>query len=202
MRGIYFKQTKIVQETNETFVCSKFLGAPVFPENFLFNKNGKCILKQSDYFIMQLNLKEISKYESMLPKYGMLYFFIDVDTLKPKILYAKDIENCNLEVWDDINEHFDKGFGEVVGYKLVFCEVGAETHYLDGNINLDIDLQSITDVNGYVTLLEIDYLSLPNENMLRFGNMAIYGGRYIFLIKEEDLINQKFNKVKFIETET
>lgn len=201
MKGIYFTQSKIEQETNETYVCSKFLGSPVFPQDFLLNKNGECILSESDYFIMQLNLEDISNIETPLPKKGMLYFFVNVDTLKPRVLYAKSIDDGQLEVWDDINDCFSEEYGETQGYKLIFDENLDEGHYIVGDVNPDIDLETDTDIDGYVTLLEIDFLSLPTDNMLRFGEMGISDGRYIFLIKEDDLKKLKFSKVKFIDKE-
>ena len=37
--------------------------------------------------------------------------------------------------------------------------------------------------------------------MLRFGELGISDGRYIFLIKEEDLENLNFSNIKFIDKE-
>ena len=60
------------EENEETYLCSKILGTPVFPKKFFLNKNGKRILNDEDYFI-----------------------------LKPKVLFAKDLEEAPLEVWKD-----------------------------------------------------------------------------------------------------
>ena len=120
----------------------------------------------------------------------------------PKILFTQeDVDNIDLELWDDINDAFDEEYGENNGYKLIFDENLDEGHYIVGDVNPDLDLETDTDIDGYVTLLEIDFLSLPTDNMLRFGEMGISDGRYIFLIKEDDLKKLKFSKVKFIDKE-
>lgn len=202
MEGVYFRQEKIEKESPKTYLYSKFLGVPVFPAGFLRNKKGESILADEDYFIMQINLEDIADRQTLLPKKGMLYFFINVETLQPKVLYAKDDEECDLEVYDDINEGFDKdSFGETVGYRLVFDKALEEGHFILGDINPDIDLETDVDTNGYVTLLEIDCLNLPNDNILKFGDLAVGEGHYIFLIKETDLKKLNFSKVVFVEKE-
>lgn len=202
MDEIYFNLTKIEEENEETYLRSKILGAPVFPQNFLYNKKGRCILKDSDYFVMQLNLEEIVDKNTLLPKTGMIYFFINVDTLKPKVLFAKDLNGITLEVWNDINCAFStEDYGQTIGYKMTFDNNLKEGHYILGDINPNLDLEMDTDIDDYVTLLEIDFLSLPNSEMLLFGDLAISGGHYVFLIKEDDLINLKFKNVKFIDIE-
>ena len=65
---------------------------------------------------------------------------------------------------------------------------GEEGHFLCGEIDPDLDLQAYSEVDGYVTLLQIDSLALPeNEHLFQIGAIAPYDGYYIFLIKEEDL---------------
>ena len=98
MDGIYFTQKRIEGETEETYIKSKFLGTPVFPEGLLYDENDEFILYDTEYFIMQLNLEEIAGKNPKLPQKGMLYFFIDVDTLEPRVIYAKSLENCRLEI--------------------------------------------------------------------------------------------------------
>ena len=202
MEGIYFNLEKIIEESEDTYLCSKILGTPVFPEKFLLNKNGKCILNDADYFIMQLNLEDIADKITSLPKKGMLYFFINADTLKTKVLFAKDLEETPLEVWNDINCAFStEDYGQTNGYKMTFDNNLKEGHYIIGSINPNLDLEMDTDINGYITLLEIDFLSLPHSKMLLFGNLAISGGHYVFLIKENDLKNLNFENVIFIDKE-
>lgn len=202
MKNIYFNLNKIEEENEETYLCSKILGTPVFLENFLSNENGKCILGDADYFIMQLNLEDIADRNTPLPKKGMLYFFINVDTLKPKVLFAKDLDEAPLEVWNDINCAFlTEDYGQTNGYKMIFDSNLKEGHYILGDVNHDLDLEMDTDIDGYVTLLEIDFLSLPHSEMLLFGDLAISGGHYVFLIKESDLINLYFRNIKFIDKE-
>lgn len=202
MKGIYFSQTPIEQESEQTYACSKFLGCPTFPQNFLIDADGECILSESDYFIMQVNLQDIAHRQSLLPNEGMLYFFIDVDTYEPKVLYASDLQTGPLEVYDDINDAFSADFGITQGYRLVFDESLQEGHYLAGDINPDLDIYADTDTEGYITLLEIDFLALPREDMLTFGYLAPLGGHYVFLIKEEELMELDFSNVKFVEKET
>lgn len=203
MEGIYFSLKRIEEENEETYLCSKILGTPVFPEKFLFNKNGKCILNDADYFIMQLNLEDIKNINTPLPNKGMLYLFINVDTLKPKVLFAKDLEKAPLEVLNDINFAFSvEDFGQTTGYKISFDNNLKEGHYILGDINPNLDLEMDMDTNGYITLLEIDFLSLPHSDMLLFGDLATSGGHYVFLIKENDLINLNFKNVKFVDTES
>lgn len=202
MEGVYFSQVKIDKETLETYDCSKFLGVPAFPVDFLRNDKGESLISAADYFIMQLNLRDVADRETPLPKEGMLYFFIDVDTFKPKVFFTEDVE-CDYEVYDDINDGFDKrDFGQTDGYRLVFDKTLSTGHYFLGDINPDIDLGMDVDTDGYITLLEIDYLSLPSNDLLKFGALAPFDGRYIFLIKEADLKRLDFSKVKFVDKES
>lgn len=202
MKSIYFTQKKIIEENENTFCSSKILGTPTFPEGFLYGEDGEFILYDTEYFIMQLNLQEIKGRNDKLPKKGMLYFFIDVDTLEPRVLYANDITNCRLEIIDDINDHFEEEvYGEKEGYQLIFDETLEDGHYVFGDINPDLDLETDIDTEGYVTLLEIDFLALPHTNMLRFGELGISDGRYVFLIKEDDLERLDFSNIIFIDKE-
>ena len=201
MKGIYFTQTSIDVESPETYLCSKFLGAPAFPQNFLLDKDGESILSDADYFIMQINLEDVADRASPLPKKGMLYFFIDVDTLTPKILLADDLDSGTLEVYDDINDGFSDDFGQTGGYRLVFDATLDEGHCFLGEIDPNIGLESDVDTHVYVNLLEIDFLALPSEDMLRFGDLAIGGGHYVFLVKEDDLKGLDFSRVLFIDKE-
>lgn len=202
MEGIYFTQKKIENEGPETYACSKFLGTLAIPQGLLHNKDGEFILTDADYFVMQLNLADIADRETLLPKEGMLYFFVDVDDLKPKVIFAKDISNCKLEVYDDINDGFDReSYGETDGYRLVFDKSLDDGHYVLGDVDPDLDLETDIDIDGYVTLLEIDYLALPNDNMLNFGELAPGDGHYIFLIKEDDLKKCRFSRVKLVDKE-
>ena len=196
-------KTKYIE--NEISVgASKLFGSPDIFEGFEWPSIEVDGEEYDLSFIGQINLKDVAKYdtEGLLPKKGMLYFFIDVDTLEPRVIYAKSLENCRLEIIDDINDHFEEEvFGETDGYELVFEDDLEDGHYVFGDVNPDLDLETDTDIDGYVTLLEIDFLSLPHDNMLRFGELGISDGRYIFLIKEDDLKKLKFSKVKFIDKE-
>ena len=190
MEKIYFKLKRIDKETPSTFVKSKILGSPVFPMDY-FNKHNL----DDKYFVMQINLEELTKYKKdhLLPKVGYLYLFLDVASypFKPVVLYTNDEVEC---VYDDINENFLE-YGDYFGYELNFCDNDKFAHYILGEIDLDMDLDCEIDTTGYVVLLQFDSLELPN-NVLQLGN---YDGWYIFLIKEEDLKNHNFENVIFLE---
>lgn len=199
MQATYFSLKQIQQEGPETYALSKLLGVPVFPIGFLKHKNGKSKLSPADYFVMQLNLQELANFPTQLPKQGMLYFFVDVDSLQPKVLFADDLD-CDWGFVDDINDGFAPEFGNTQGYQVVFDGQLQEGHFVAGDINPDIDLEADLDTTGYVTLLEIDKLCLPHDNMLKFGNFA-GDGRYVFLIKQSHLQKHDFSKVVLVEKE-
>lgn len=190
MKPIYFKLTKILKESPETFEKSKILGSPVFPKDFIERND-----LEDKYFVMQLNLSELNIYNSntILPSQGFLYFFLDVNTYpyKPSVIYTSEEV---IEVYDDINDIYED-FGDYHGYMIEFDDNPECGHYLLGDINQDLDLDCEFDTTGYVTLLEIDSLNLP-ENCMQIGQPD---GWYIFLIKEKDLRNLNFKKVKFVD---
>lgn len=197
MKGIYFKQKRIEEEGPENYECSKLLGSPVFPEGFL-GSGEDYLLTDDDFFIMQLNLSDVKGCCEYLPDSGFLYFFLDVDDLTPKVLYTEDEV---IEVIDDINECFDGEYGKTDAYELVFGSEDQDGHLLLGELDEDIGLEGFTDTDGYVTLLQIDALELPDE-ILRLETICRLDGYFVFLIKEEDLKRRDFSRVIFVDCGT
>ena len=194
MKPIYFKLKRVEKEKNEELDHSKFLGAPVFPEGFL-DKHG---IGENDYFLLQMNLEELKDKDTLLPKEGFLYFFVDVDTYEAKVFHTTEELK---EVYDDINEGFDEeDFGDTKAQYMYFDDELKEGHYILGDIEEDLDLEAYTDTEGYVTLLSVDSLELdPKHPIWRFASIAPLDGWYLFLIKEEDLKKGDFSHVKFVD---
>lgn len=192
MKPIYFTQTKVDPEPGPLLDRSKFLGAPAFPEGFM-DRNE---LGDTDYFIAQVNLEEVGE-QDLLPSHGYLYFFLDVLTLEPKVFFE---QGEPAEVVSDFNEAFDPDeFGPIEAYHFVF---GVDKgHFLFGDPDPDLDLgMYLENPEDYVTLLQIDSLSLPDgEALFQIGSLAPYDGYYIFLIKREDLEKLDFTKVRYID---
>ena len=193
MEPLRFSLVKVDPEANGVLDHSKFLGSPVVPAGFLDRHE----FSGSEYFIAQVNLEEIGDRQDLLPQHGFLYFFLDADTLEPKVIY-EDAEPA--EMIEDINEGFDAAdFGPTSAQHFVFDEKGG--HFLFGEPDPDLDLGSyLEEIDEYVTLLQIDSLSLPEgEGLFQIGTFAPYDGYYIFLIKKEDLKKLDFSKVRYID---
>lgn len=188
MKNIYFKFTKINEENEDTYLVSKIMGSPAFPTHFLENNH-----LEEMYFVMQLNLSELSCYDTLLPKEGMLYFFLDITSYpyEPIVIYTNEEITT---VYDNINEGFEE-YGDISSYKLEFTQDKEDGHIILGDIDPSLDLDCEIDTTGYIMLLNIDSLMLP-EKTLTLGNPD---GWYIYLIKEEDLKKQDFSKVKFVD---
>lgn len=186
MEKLYFKIRKMEVEDSSNYEISKMFGSPVFPTDF-FEKNKL----NDDFFLLQINLEEIKDMQNILPKEGYLYFFLNILEYPyvPKVLYTKEEITT---VYDDINEVFEE-MGDYHGYELVFGS-DDEGHFIIGDIDPNLDLDCEIDTTGYVTLLQIDSLNLPN-NICQLGEPD---GWYIFLIKEDDLRNLNFKNVKFV----
>ena len=188
MNNIYFKLEEILNEDISTYEISKVSGSPALPTDFLEKHN-----LENDLFVMQINLTEISKYNKLLPSSGMIYIFLDVESFPyiPKVIYTTEEITT---VYDDINEGFED-YTKVNGYKLKVTNSLDDGHYLFGEVDVDLDIEQEFDITGYKVLLSIDSLNLP-YGVLRLGSPDNW---YIFLIKEDDLINKDFSKVKFID---
>lgn len=187
MEKLYFKIRKIEEENSSNYEISKMFGSPVFPTDF-FEKNKL----NDDFFLIQINLAEIKDLQDVLPKEGYLYFFLNILEYPyiPKVFYTNEEITT---VYDDINEVFEE-MGDYHGYELVFGDNSEDAHFILGDIDQDLDLDCEINTEGYVTLLQIDSLNLPN-GICQLGEPD---GWYIFLIKENDLKNLNFKNVKFI----
>lgn len=192
MNGIYFTQ-KPIEDSSENYTSSKFLGSPTVPLHFLDDHP----LSDDDFFIAQINLEDLKGKQTLLPDKGFLYFFLDVDTLEPTVYFTEDEP---AEVIIDINESFEGEYGATDAYQLFFDSDLDEGHYLLGEVNPDVGLEGYTDLNGKLTLLEIDALAIPEE-IFSFYSIARGSGRYTFLIKESDLLKRDFSRVEMIDCE-
>lgn len=194
MKKIYFTQEKIIKEDESTYLLSKFLGIPVFPLDF-FEKHK---VSNNDYYIMQINLKDLYCFDTPLPKDGYLYVFINLINNTPKIIYEKECDD--LQYVPDINDLFIDICGPNEGYKLVFDESLNEGHYILGDIDYDLDIELPIKLDDYKTLLLIDFLALPeSEKILQFSEICTNDGYGLFLIKDKDLQKQNYKNVIFTE---
>lgn len=191
MQGLPFTLTRVEQEKNAELDACKLLGAPVFPKDFV--KKNK--IKPNDYFVAQVCCDSLPAPEPF-PKKGFLYFFLDINTLKPKVIFTEEEPE---ELVDDINAGFDvESCGDPTCLQMKF---GEGESFLFGEPDPDIGLEGFTDLDGKLTLLQIDGLGLPegDERPFRFGTYALLDGYWVFLIREEDLKKGNFKNVEFVE---
>ena len=156
---------------------------------FYQNKIGWCNLTTKEEQSFSIDLPQNTY---IMEKYGYSLSNEDLNYLKN--LNIKEVDVCGLKseacVYAIALQLWDNGI-----YPNLLVD------YILGDVNPDLDLEMDTDIDGYVTLLEIDFLSLPHSEMLLFGDLAISGGHYVFLIKETDLMNLNFNDVKFVDVD-
>ena len=188
--AITFTLKKVIEETNEELDHSKLLGNPVFPLDFL----DKAGLDEGDYFIGQVDCASLPEHD-LGPKEGYLYFFINVDNMKPTVLYTKEELG---ELVDDINDGFDEEFGETTCHQMKFG--GGSKSFLFGEIDSDLDLGMYIDINGKVVLLQLDSLDIPADSKLfRFLSCVSNDGFLIFVIKKDELEKCDFSHVEVID---
>ncbi len=194
MEAIRYSLKRVTREKNADLDGSKLLGNPVVPSDFI--RRNK--IRASHYFVAQINCEEASA-ESPFPATGFLYFFLDVNTLKPKVIYEGHEPE---ELIEDVNASFDPtSCGDPTCLRMSFAEEGGKGSLLFGEVDPDIGLEGDTDTSGKLTLLQIDALSLPEgeQRPLIFGNYGMGDGYWVFLIREEDLMKGDYSKVEFIE---
>ena len=194
MKPIYFKLTRQINEENSSLDRSKLLGAPVVPQGFLDDK-----LTDNDYFVAQINLEEIASFDTLLPKKGFLYFFIDVEDNQTKVLFT---EEEPVEAITDINEAFDRdAYGAVEALYMDFDESIEEGNAILSDKLDDLDVSDLLSMDDYEILLLLDSLYMPegDEKALTFASIAPYDGYYIFAIRKEDLKRHDFSHVLFID---
>ncbi|MCR4561760.1 MAG: DUF1963 domain-containing protein [Bacilli bacterium] len=192
MEPLKFSLKRVEVEENAELDTSKLLGSPVVPADFL-KRNG---ITENYYFVAQINLSEVPPREGF-PKKGFMYFFVEVDELKAKVLYTEEEPS---EVIEDINENFDPDdYGDPTCLQMKFAEKGGSAIFSE--VDPDIGLDSVTDIDDKVMLLLIDALSLPQEEKkpFIFTSFGMGDGYWAFLITKEDLAKRNFKNVEFID---
>ena len=194
MEPLRFRLNRVEEEPNADLDACKLLGSPVMPANFM--KRSR--LKDDDYFVAQIRCDAFPS-RAPFPDKGYLYVFLNINTLKPRVLYTeKDPE----ELIDGVNEAFDiESCGDPTCLQMVFDEKGGS--FIFGDIDRNLDLETDVEIDGKVTLLQIDALSLPEaeQRPFRFGDFGMTEGYWVFLIPEEDLAKKDFSRVEFVEVE-
>ena len=194
MERITYRLIRVENEENQDLDACKLLGAPVLAKG-LFEALH---LKDTEYFIAQINCAQVKN--PPFPEKGWLYFFLDVESLKPRVVYT---EKDPAEVIDDINEPFDAdAYGDPTCLKMEFP--GEKGSFLFGENDPDIGLEGSTGTAMKLTLLQIDALALPQgkQKPLRFGDFGFGDGHWVFLIEEKDLEKRDFRHVEFVEVES
>ena len=192
MEPIYYKLKACKKEPNARLDGCKVLGSPVFPENFL----EKHPLSEDDYFVAQVNLSELPKRPG-IPNEGWLYFFVNVETLKPTVFYTKEEP---AELVDNINESFDEDYyGTTICHYMEFNEESEAFLFGDNCPDLDLGMY-LKDEDEKFTLLQIDALGFPKKSrILRLGNLATNDGYFIFVMPKKDLAKLNFKNVELID---
>ena len=171
-------------EQNKDLDRSKIFGSPTFPSDFMNKKK-----LNDDYFFAQINLDEIKDYQDVLPKEGMLYFFLRPTkySFKAKVIYSKEEL---AEVMGEVNEMFgDLCFNDAL--YMNFNE-GEGHNYLLGEFDQEVPE---ADRDDYVVLLKVDPLNILASDFPIFANPD---DELYFVIDKEDLKNLNFKNVKFI----
>lgn len=193
---IGIKYRLVENELQDELDSSKFFGSPVFPEGLL-----EC-LDPDDVFIGQINLEDIKNYNDVLPKEGVLYFFININMYpyQGKVVYSNKERYL---VVDDINDEFIEGYQIPKAMYMEFYEVDddintkCEYNWEDFGIQMLGDYPDFIEeeycLTDYRCLLMIDAMEVEI-----FPNFGSYDGYIFFMIREEDLINQNFNDILLI----
>lgn len=171
---IYFNILTNIEENDSTIEKSKFFGSPVFPKDFLETNN-----LNDDFFFLQLNLKEISDYETLLPKEGYIYIFLKIDTnpIVPKVFYTnQEIE----EEYEDINEDFNMEDSKAKFLQFCIEETGNNLLF---------------EETEYISLITLDMEKVPTG----FPNFNQTKGKIKVLIKKIDLQNLDFTNALFCQ---
>lgn len=167
------------------------------------------VLPKGFNFLGQLNLKELSEYDSnnLLPKEGYLYFFISPERIDntfyevSKVVYLPD-ENI---VRKKISVGYDyDSILKVVDIKNEIEKID-DRYYIDDEGNTIYDSFKNEDVNkiyGYYTSCQasdddIKKVSSKYVVLLQLGSDVFGEGVFSFLITEEDLKNKNFENVIF-----
>lgn len=178
---ISFTCIRVDHEKNAELDTSKIFGAPTFPKDFL-EKHGL----EEDYYFAQINLEQIDSY--LLPKKGMLYFFIRLleYEFEPIVIYS---DEELVEVMDDVNEIFGEyDFKDAL--VMHFDEDGESGFILD-----EFDQEIPEADQDYFVLLKVDPLNILASDFPILNNPddEIY-----FMMEKEDLMKLDFSKVKLV----
>ncbi len=197
MIGIKYRIKR--QEVEKDFNKSKFFGAPFFPEGLVET------LDEDDVFICQINLEDIEHFNCALPKRGYLYFFINVSSYQYEgkvfyVDYTSSIKN-DFVVIDDINDDFLDDYQIPSPMHMEFYRIDNDSQKEFSWEDFDIQLfgecpdfiEEEYRLEGYRCLLMIDTMGV--DIFPSFGSLD---GYILFMIKEEDLINQNFNNILLI----
>lgn len=193
---IQFKEEKT--ETGD----SKFFGAPDLPEDFEWP------VDEEEYdleFICQINCAEAFKHNNMMPEKGILYFFGCIANPlgykdAPEIKAGFQSERNFSVIYDDADIN-DLQSGEIVD------ENGEQAGFKELKITFSDDENVCTEafhkllgefpegvpevLDEYKLLFCLDSFS-GDDFTLEFEN----SGYLLFLIKDEDLKNKDFSKVR------
>lgn len=194
MGKLAFTLKRVPKEKNEELDCCKLLGSAVMPAGLLDGLR----LKPEEYFVAQINCAALPD-TPPFPNEGFLYFFVNINTMKPRVVYT---EKEPEELIDNMDEDFDvESCGDPTCLKMEFCEESGS--FLFGEIDHDTGVDMEVDTAGKLTLLQIDAYTLPEgkQKPLIFGNFGMLDGYWIFLVSEEDLAKRRFKNVELIEVE-
>lgn len=194
MERLYFTLKRTKNEANEDLDASKLLGAPVMPEGFF----DSLPLNEMEYFVAQIRCDQFPA-RPPFPDKGYLYIFVDINTLKPRVVYTEKEPG---ELLGDINDAFDKReCGDPTCLQMVFG--GEQGCFLFGGVDHDTGIDMDVETEGKLTLLQIDGLALPQgrQKPLIFGNFGMGDGYWVFLIDEQDLAKRNFDNVELYEVE-
>ena len=75
---------KLTECSEFNLLSSRFLGVPSIPEKWIDDIS----FDENDVFLCQINLDDLSKFKTPFTYKGILYFFINLKTEKPKVLYS------------------------------------------------------------------------------------------------------------------
>ena len=199
MEGLHFKLIRTPEEASDQLDACKLLGSPVMPANYLESLN----LEEGDYFVGQIWCDALPVKNPLFPQKGFLYFFVNIDSLTPRVFYTK---KDPAEVIDGMNEQFDAdSCGDPTCLKMEFVDDPELGSYVFGPVDPNMGLEMATDTNGKVVLLQIDSLEFSekeNERPLTFGVYGFSDHRWVFLIDEADLKKGRFDRVELVESES
>lgn len=183
------------EECEETYGASKLFGGMACPEGFF----DTLPLEEGDYFVGQISCAEVPG-DSLFPKTGYFYFFLNIDSQEGKVFYADMKDEDTAELVSDINEAFDvESCGDPAPLKMEFCSEGENENIVFGNPSSDIGLEGYTELENKLVLLQIDGLSLPegDQRPLKFIS-ELNIGYLVFLVEKECLERMDFSEVETI----